>query len=248
MGSARSCCTRQGSAASLPGWPQYLCRKQGGSDLGEQGGSDLGQLALRRLLSAPDHALGCPELRPATAISRLGSAGRPNPAFSTWPQHQACIAPPSPLSSPRPLAGRPPAGRPLAGRAPVAGRFSGTGCGSGAGCGIASSGVTIQSAAILAVRSRAQVWSFGGITPKTRTRSGLRNHCNSIMQLEMNRPSSNAHHETLTEAHAARGAREAVRRDKGQCPSADGREGRGSTPRPRRPRCPRRTWRCRPRR
>eukprot|EP00964_Phaeocystis_antarctica_P157025 scaffold127011_cov45-Phaeocystis_antarctica.AAC.1 len=125
--------------------------------------------------SSQRHTLGCPELRPATAISRLGRAGRPNPAFSTWPQHQACIAPPSPLSSPRPPAGRPPAGRPpagrltagrplagraLAGRSPVAGRFSGTDCGSGAGCGIASSGVTIQSAAILSVR--AQFGVLGG--------------------------------------------------------------------------------------
>ena len=35
---------------------------------GKQGGSDLGQLALRRPLSAPDRAPGCPELRPASAM------------------------------------------------------------------------------------------------------------------------------------------------------------------------------------
>ena len=43
-----------------------LCRKQAG------------QLALRWLHSAPDHASGCSELRPASRpISRLGGSGRP---------------------------------------------------------------------------------------------------------------------------------------------------------------------------
>ena len=32
-----------------------------------QGGTGLGQLVLRRLVSAPEHASGCPELRPAPA-------------------------------------------------------------------------------------------------------------------------------------------------------------------------------------
>jgi hypothetical protein len=44
--------------------PASLCRKQGGSYLG--------QLALRRALSAPGHAPGCPELRPASANQPLG--------------------------------------------------------------------------------------------------------------------------------------------------------------------------------
>eukprot|EP00964_Phaeocystis_antarctica_P008953 scaffold4849_cov58-Phaeocystis_antarctica.AAC.7 len=39
---------------------------------GKQGGSDFGQLALRRPLSAPDRAPGCPELRPASAKQPLG--------------------------------------------------------------------------------------------------------------------------------------------------------------------------------
>eukprot|EP00964_Phaeocystis_antarctica_P023673 scaffold13224_cov63-Phaeocystis_antarctica.AAC.1 len=45
-------------------WPRHLRRKQGGLDLG--------QLALRRLLSAPEHASGCHELRPAWANQPLG--------------------------------------------------------------------------------------------------------------------------------------------------------------------------------
>ena len=45
--------------AAGPAARAALCRKQGGSALG--------QLALRRLLPAPDHAAGCPRLRPASA-------------------------------------------------------------------------------------------------------------------------------------------------------------------------------------
>ena len=44
--------------------PQLLRRKQGGTGFG--------QLALRRLLSALDHASGCPTLRPTSAIQPLG--------------------------------------------------------------------------------------------------------------------------------------------------------------------------------
>ena len=43
----------------------------------EQAGSAFGQLALRRLLSAPDHASDCSELRPASANRPEGRAGRP---------------------------------------------------------------------------------------------------------------------------------------------------------------------------
>eukprot|EP00964_Phaeocystis_antarctica_P010002 scaffold5453_cov58-Phaeocystis_antarctica.AAC.6 len=54
--------------------PQLLRRKQGGTGFG--------QLALRRLLSAPDHAPGCPKLRPA-------SANQPNGL--RWPATQALV-------------------------------------------------------------------------------------------------------------------------------------------------------------
>ena len=51
-----------------------LCRsREGGCSLcRKQGGSDLGRLALRRPLSAPDHASGCSELRPSLANQPLG--------------------------------------------------------------------------------------------------------------------------------------------------------------------------------
>eukprot|EP00964_Phaeocystis_antarctica_P011033 scaffold6066_cov69-Phaeocystis_antarctica.AAC.4 len=50
---------------------------------GKQGGSDLGQLDLRRLLSAPEHASGCPRLRPASANQPLGPL---------WPAIQALFS------------------------------------------------------------------------------------------------------------------------------------------------------------
>ena len=54
----------------------------------KQGGTLFGQLALRSLVSAPDHAPGCPKLRTAPRpISRLGRAGRPTrPCFYTSAQ------------------------------------------------------------------------------------------------------------------------------------------------------------------
>ena len=52
---------------------------------GTQGGSELGQLALRRLVSAPGHASGCPTLRPASANQPL-EPRRPATSglLSTW--------------------------------------------------------------------------------------------------------------------------------------------------------------------
>ena len=56
----------------------HPCRKQGGTDFD--------QLALRGLLSAPDDALGCPKLRPASSANQaLGPrpAGHIGPIFDT---------------------------------------------------------------------------------------------------------------------------------------------------------------------
>ena len=50
-------------------------RPGGAAPCQKQAGTGCGQLALRRLLSAPEHASGCPELRPASPTSRLGRAG-----------------------------------------------------------------------------------------------------------------------------------------------------------------------------
>ena len=45
----------------------------------KRAGSDLSQLALRRPLSAPDHASRCPRLRPASANQPLGRRWHPGP-------------------------------------------------------------------------------------------------------------------------------------------------------------------------
>ena len=55
--------------------PQLLRRKQGGSAFG--------QLALRRPLPAPDRALGCPKLQPASANQ---------PDGPRWPATQALLS------------------------------------------------------------------------------------------------------------------------------------------------------------
>eukprot|EP00964_Phaeocystis_antarctica_P019226 scaffold10615_cov46-Phaeocystis_antarctica.AAC.1 len=51
------------------GGSEHVARKQGGSEhvARKQGGSAFGQLALGRLLSAPEHTSGHPEPRPASA-------------------------------------------------------------------------------------------------------------------------------------------------------------------------------------
>ena len=56
------------------GMVELLVRHKVATLGGKQGGSALGQLALRSLLSAPDRAPGCPELRPASANQPLRAA------------------------------------------------------------------------------------------------------------------------------------------------------------------------------
>ena len=51
------------------GMVELLVRHKVATLGGKQGGSALGQLALRSLLSAPDRAPGCPELRPASSAN-----------------------------------------------------------------------------------------------------------------------------------------------------------------------------------
>eukprot|EP00964_Phaeocystis_antarctica_P121780 scaffold85446_cov30-Phaeocystis_antarctica.AAC.2 len=55
----------------------------------KQVGSDFGQLALRRPLSAPEHASACPEPRP---IRRMGGSGRPGLIGSVFDTGATCDA------------------------------------------------------------------------------------------------------------------------------------------------------------
>ena len=60
-------------------------RSQGGSTHGQAGSPVGNRVALRRHLSTPDHALCCPELRPASANQPLGPRWPAIPASSsTW--------------------------------------------------------------------------------------------------------------------------------------------------------------------
>ena len=74
-------------ATSESGWPKPVRPKSMNMQPPEcrkQGGTGLGQRALRRLLSAPDRALSCPMLRPA-------SANRPLGPRECWPQSRPCF-------------------------------------------------------------------------------------------------------------------------------------------------------------
>eukprot|EP00964_Phaeocystis_antarctica_P058859 scaffold34916_cov57-Phaeocystis_antarctica.AAC.3 len=100
---------------------------------GRHGGSGLGQRALRRPLSAPDRASGCPELRPASDKQPLGPH-ECRPATSAFAFHTAaCSRELSPtVCTLALLAGAWPSTRPLrtvtsGGSGMVAGR-SGRGC------------------------------------------------------------------------------------------------------------------------
>ena len=61
--------------------------------LGQEVGSDLGQLALRRLLSAPAHATGCPKLRRASANQPLKTALLPRCRAAALPRCRAAALP-----------------------------------------------------------------------------------------------------------------------------------------------------------
>ena len=96
--SAGSDAPRGGAGARVP----PVCRAHGGSTFG--------QLALRSLLSAPQHVLGCPRLRPASAAQLL--------LERLWPAtHRARSRHSAPRSSLR--AGRPKGGRDPPPLAPV---------------------------------------------------------------------------------------------------------------------------------
>ena len=67
-------------------------RPGGAAPCQKQAGTGCGQLALRRLLSAPEHASGCPELRPASGQPAAWAALAPKPYRPCVSTHRWCGA------------------------------------------------------------------------------------------------------------------------------------------------------------